>query len=116
MVFKKFRARTKSRGFFRRNRRVSSKSSGMSVEKLALTSAGYGIARPYVANLIPDVVMLGGYSDNIILGVAGYLACKKGSGIIKTAGYSVLATEAFLVTSKYMSSSTGTQSSGFVYG
>jgi len=114
MVFKKMRNRAR-RVFASRKSRSTSKPS-VSVEKLALLSAGYGIARPYAANVIPDMPQLQGYSDNVVLGVVGYLAAKKGSGMIKAAGMSVLATEAFLVTSKYVSSSTGQSQSGFVYG
>ncbi len=94
-----------ARRYFGRSkgRRSNSKGSGMSVEKLAIGSALYGAARPYAINILPDLPQLGGYSDNILLGVGGYLAAKKGSGMIKTAGMVVLANEAFIAGNKLTS-------------
>lgn len=66
----------------------------------ALFAGGYGLVRPYAANMIPDVPQLGGYSDNLILGGAGFLAAWKGKGIVKKAGKTILAIEAFVAASK----------------
>ena len=107
MVFKRKARRYAKRMFTKRAR--SRTSSGISVEKLAIGSAIYGGLRPYAANIIPDVAALnfgGVTSDNLILGVAGYLAAKKGSGMIKTAGQVVLLNEAFIVGAKLSSGMT----------
>lgn len=111
---KKFRARARS--FFKAKRRSSKGNSGDSIEKLAVGSAVYGVARPYVANLIPDIPQLQGYSDNVLLGIAGYLGAKKGSGMFKTAGKVVLMNEVFITSSKLMSGTQQQNSSGYIYG
>ena len=98
-------------------RRSSRSSASLSIEKLAIGSAAYGAVRPYAANMIPDIEMLGTYSDNVILGVAGYIAAKKGNGMIKTAGQVILANEAFLVGNKLASGLAPSGSNtGYVYG
>lgn len=94
------RARSFARRAVGKARRFVRKESSINPEKLALTSGIYGAARPYVANMVPDIDALGGYSDNLILGGLAYLAAKKGSGMIKTAGVSVLSCEAFIAGNK----------------
>jgi len=75
--------------------------------EVAIGSAGYGFARPYVANMIPDIPQLGPYSDNVVLGGVGALAAWKGKGIVKKVGMIVLANEAFVAGSR-MSTATST--------
>lgn len=94
------RARSFARRVAGKARRFVKREASISPEKLALTSGIYGAARPYIANMVPDVDALGGYSDNLILGSIAYLAAKKGSGMIKTAGVSVLSCEAFIAGNK----------------
>lgn len=93
----------KKKGFFRRARarassafrRHSRKSSG-SLMGMLLPAAGYGAARPYLAKLIDPLAskIPGTYGDELILGVAGYLAAKKGSGIVGQLGKAALTVEA----------------------
>lgn len=95
-----------------------SKNENMSPVETAAYSAVYGgLLRQPVANMIPDVDMLGGYSDNAILGGIGYLAAWKGKGIIKKMGKTILMNEAFLVGAKLSSGLSTTavkQSNNFV--
>lgn len=113
----KFRKSRRAVSRYFAKKRYSKSNTSLSVEKLAIGSAAYGAVRPYAANLIPDIDMIGVYSDNLILGVAGYLAAKKGSGMIKTAGQVVLANEAFLVGNKLASGLAPSGSNtGYVYG
>lgn len=99
--------------------RRHSKSSSESPLEMGLYSAGYGVVRQKAADFIPDVPMLQGYSDNIILGGIGYLAAKKGSGMIKKAGKAVLMNESFIAGAKagqgFMGSSSNSQSGVTLY-
>lgn len=100
------------RYFGKRKARRSGKSfGGVSPVNVAIGSAVYGAARPYVANMIPDIPQLGGFSDNVVLGVAGYFLAKKGNGMMKTAGISILCNEAFIAGSKAMGGMTSGASS-----
>lgn len=96
----------KRRGFFRKAARRSTRfarrayrAAGKSQPSLltsALYGAGYGAARPYLAQLatmVPDGGMLGSMKDEVVLGTAGFLAAKYGSGIIKNAGRTALIVE-----------------------
>ena len=96
--FKKFRSR--ARKVYGSAKRFVSRKESINPEMIALTSGVYGAARPFVANMVPDIDALGGYSDNLILGGIAYLACKKGKGLVKTAGLSVLSCEAFIAGNK----------------
>jgi len=86
------------RGFAAAKRYV--KSDKMDPITMGVGSAAYGFARPYAANMIPDVPQLGQYSDNVVLGSLGALAAWKGKGIVKKAGMIVLANEAFIAGSR----------------
>lgn len=79
-----------------------------------LMGGGYGVARPYIANMVPDVPQLGNYSDNVLIGGAAGLAAWKGKGIVKKLGMSILNNEAFVAASKASSGMTGTKSSMYV--
>jgi len=115
MVFKKARKYGR-RMFSRRTGRRSSSSSGLTMFEAGIGGAAYGIARPTVSGMIPDVPQLGGYSDNVILGGLGALAAWKGSGIVKKAGMVILTNEAFVASSKAAAGfSTGAQSNGGIY-
>lgn len=103
-----------ARRAFGKARRYS-KSNRESPIELGIYSAVYGAARTPISNMIPDVPQLGGYSDNLILGGIGFLAAKKGNGMIKKAGKVVLMNEAFLVGAKASSGLTGSSTSGNVY-
>lgn len=97
----KFRkARRVARRMFGKRSRSHKSASSMSPLFVAGTSAAYGIARPYVANIIPDISALGNYSDNVVIGGAAALAAWKGKGMIKKAGMIVLANESFIAASK----------------
>lgn len=92
----------------RRSKRSRGSSSSVSPVNLAIGSAIYGGTRNYIAGMVPDIAALQGYSDNVILGVGGYLLATKGKGkLMKTAGMSILASEAFIAGSKAMSGITG---------
>lgn len=93
-------ARKKKGGF-------KGKSSGLSPMELGIGSAIYGYARQPIANIVPDIPNVP-YSDNVVLGAAGFLAAWKGKGMIKKAGMVVLANEAFIAASRM---SAGQQSS-----
>jgi len=98
-------------------KRKSSRKSSSSQSPLNMGIAGgiYGAARPFAANMVPEIGFLGGYSDNVVLGGAGYLAAKKGSGMIKTAGLAVLTCEAFLAGNKAAQGMMGSNNNSFVY-
>jgi len=107
-------AATKSRG---RSRGKSS--SGLTPMNVILASALYGVARPYLANIIPDFVSIGPVtSDNIVIGAASYYGMTKTSGFMKALSTVSLASETAIVASKAMGQVTGptvTGSTGFVY-
>jgi len=102
-----FRGTKKSRKTSTRGKTMARRKSGFKGKKsgsvspmeMALGSGMYGFARPMVANFIPDVSSIPN-SDNVLLGVAGYFAATKGSGLVKKAGYVVLANEAFIAASR----------------
>lgn len=99
--FKKMKRRA-SRYFGGFRKKSGSKSAGMSVEKLALAAGVYGAARAPVVGLISPLTSklpLGGYEDEVVLGLASYFAAKKGSGFIKQLGYAGLCVEAATATS-----------------
>jgi len=110
---KRIEAKTMARRkyFGRKHKRSGRSFGGVSPVNIAIGSAVYGAARPYVANMIPDIPQLGGFSDNVILGVGGYLLAKKGNGMMKTAGISILANEAFIAGSKAIGGMTSSSSS-----
>lgn len=100
--------KTKTRGntMAKRKGRFRGKKGGsLSPMEMAIGSGIYGFGRPMVANMIPDVSSIPN-SDNVILGVAGYLAASKGSGMIKKAGMVVLANEAFIAASRMSAGTT----------
>jgi hypothetical protein len=98
MVFKKMRRA--ARRTYGRARRYSHSNKGLNPMEMAIGSAAYGVIRPTIANAIPDIQQLGGYSDNVILGGAAALAAWKGKGLIKKAGMIFLGNEAFIASSK----------------
>jgi len=110
----KFRKARKAYRSMRKASRRSSKGGSFGVMDAAIGGGVYGFARPYAANLIPDIPQLGGYSDNVILGGVAALAAWKGRGLLKKAGLSVLNNEAFVASSKAASGVTGGSTEGAV--
>ena len=106
--FKK--ARRYARRAYGKVKSYSRNSKGLSAIEATIGGAGYGAVRNYAVNLVPDIAYLGGYSDKIVLGGLGALAAWKGKGMIKKAGLVVLASEAFVASSRAtqgMSAQTG---------
>jgi hypothetical protein len=92
----KRRASRRFFGGFRKKGRSKS-GGGMSPESMLLPAALYGAARVPVANLMAPLtskIPLGGYSDEAVLGIASYIAAKKGSGMVKKLGMAGLIVEA----------------------
>jgi hypothetical protein len=74
-----------------------SRSSSSNPMKLVIPAALYGAARGYISNAITPLtskIPLGQYTDEVVLGLAGYVAAKKGRGIVKQIGTSMLLIEA----------------------
>lgn len=91
--FKK--ARSMARRVGRKAYRSASKAQP-SLMTAALYGAGYGAARPFIANLVSPVsnmIPVGQYKDEIALGLIGFAAAKWGSGIIRNAGRTALIVE-----------------------
>lgn len=78
MVFKRKAVRRARPRTFARSRSRSS-SSSMSVEKMILPAAGYGAVRNFAADKIKSVIgtPFGAYTDEAVLGIAGYFIAKK---------------------------------------
>ena len=114
MAFKKMR---KARRMFGKVKRYSRSNSESSPIEGALFSAGYGVIRKPVADMVPDVQALGAYSDNVILGGIGYLGARYGSGMIRKAGKTILNNEAFIAGAKASQGMLGNSgaSNGSVY-
>jgi hypothetical protein len=114
MVFKKLRK--SARRVYSRARKSYSRHSkgGLTATETAIGSGIYGAARPFIAEKVPDIGMLGGYSDNLVLGGLGFLASWKGTGMIKKAGMIVLANESFIAGAK-LSSGISAGGSGGVF-
>ena len=114
----RFRRKARRMGFraVRRSRRSGS-SSGTSLMGSILPAALYGAARPYVANLVQPVTgalgAAGVYADNLVLGGLGYLAAKKGSGMIRSAGHAMLIIEAANAAAHASSGMAGNTGGGF---
>jgi len=65
-----------------------------------MAGAIYGIARPMIANILPNFFNIGPVdSDNVVIGGAGYMLAKK-SGLMKAVGIVALAGETANVTQK----------------
>jgi len=114
----------KRRGFFRKAARRSTKfarrayrAAGKGQPSLltsALFGAGYGAIRPFAAqltNYVPDGGMLGSMKDEVVLGTAGYLAAKYGSGIVRNLGRTALIVESASAGAQISSGLTGTSTS-----
>jgi len=73
-----------------------SSSQGLSPEKLAAYGFAYGVVREPLSRAVSGVAgnLIGGVGDEVALGVLGYLAAKKGSGIVRDAGKAMLTVEA----------------------
>jgi hypothetical protein len=115
----RFRKRAKRRNYggFTRKSRGRSTSSGISATDILLAGAIYGVARPRISALLPDLFNIGPVtSDNAIIGAAGYMASKQSNKLIKAVGLMAMGGEAGIITSN-ATQSIGTQSSGsYIYG
>jgi len=101
----------RARSFFGKSRAHRSKSSGMSVTNVLLAGVIYGAARPYLAQMLPDLFSFGPVdSDNAIIGAAGMFGMKK-SGLWKALGTVALASEVGIVTSRIVTGTASASSS-----
>lgn len=100
MVFrKKAKARRSSSRYSHKTSRHGS--SGVSFTDLLIGGAIYGVARPYVANMLPDLFNFGPVdSDNAIIGAAGYYGMKHTKGVMKATSMMAVAGEAAIVASR----------------
>lgn len=115
-MFKKKARRSRSRGAFKARSR-SKGSSGLSVMNVLLAGAVYGVARPYVSNMVPDYNIGPVSTDNAVIGGLGYMASRK-SGFLKALGLIAMGGEAGIVTAKAvggMTGGAGQQSDVYVY-
>lgn len=99
MRFKKRSRSRRSAGIFGRSRRHSrsSRGSGLSPERVLIPAFVYGAGRSALSTaLVPltSKIPLGQYADEAALGIIGYLAATKGSGMIKDVGMAMLTVEA----------------------
>jgi len=102
-------------GFARRAYRGASKTQP-SLMTAALYGAGYGAARPLLANLVSPVssmIPMGQYRDELALGLLGFAAAKWGSGMIRNAGRTALIVESASAASQLTSGMTTQSASGF---
>jgi hypothetical protein len=116
-MFKRKARRSSRKMSYRAKARRSSSGSGLSLMNVALASAAYTLARPYVANLVPDFNVGPVSSDNLIIGAAGYYGMRK-SGFIKALGTVALAGEIGVVAAKgvgQLSGGQGQQTDVYVY-
>jgi len=95
----RFRRRASRRrgGFFKRMLRGRRSGKGLSPEKIIIPAAIYGAGRQYLVNLaapLTSKIPFGNYADEVLFGLAGYMAAKKGRGMIKQLGMAVLTVEA----------------------
>ena len=92
----KFRRHAR-RTFTRKVRRShSGKSSGLNPLMVIIPAAAYGALREQVSQLIAPLtskIPLGQYADEVVFAGLGYLAAKKGKGMVKGLGYGMLSVE-----------------------
>lgn len=118
----KFRTRT----VYKQAKRRSKSHSSMTSDLMLIGSAMvYGGVREKLSNALEPVtkaVPLGNVADEVVLGVAGYFAYKKGSGIVKELGKAALIIEsarlgeAIINGQVNMGQSTSSVKSEYVYG
>lgn len=76
-----------------------------------LPAAAYGIIRAPAVNMTAMVPRFAGnYTDEVILGVAGYLLAKRGKGFIRNLGMSALIVESAALGSQVSGGFTGMSS------
>ena len=94
----RFKKRSRRFGGFRSfGRKAYRHVSGYNPTAILIPAAIYGAARaPIKAALQPvtNMLPLGGYGDELVMGILGFLAAKKGKGMVKNAGLAVLSVEA----------------------
>jgi len=113
----RFRRKARSRSSFKRygKARRSRGKSGISPMGMILPAALYGAGRGALSNLIAPLtskIPLGNYTDEAVFGVAGYLMAKKGRGIIKQLGTSMLVVEAASIGNQVAGGALGGSTSG----
>lgn len=101
----RFRRKASRRSFgFKKARRSGRSSSGLTPMNVLLAGAVYGLARPYVANVLPNMFSVGPVdSDNVIIGAAGYYGMRKGNGLVKALGAVALGSEAGIIANRLTS-------------
>ena len=111
----KFRKKTRRvfRGFKRSAKRYGHSSNPL---KVVIPAMAYGAGRGYLSNMLTPLtskIPLGNYADEAVFGILGYLAAKKGKGIIKDVGTAVLTVESASLGSQLMGSvNNGSSSTG----
>lgn len=111
----RFRRKASRRSFggFRARASRSRSSSGLTPMNVALAGAIYGVARPIIANTLPNMFSFGPVdSDNAIIGGLGFYGMKKTSGLMKALSVVALASEVGIVTSRLTSGTTSTTNVG----
>ena len=110
----RFRRKARSSRRFGKARRSRGKS-GLSPMGMILPAALYGAGRGALSNLIAPLtskIPLGNYTDEAVFGVAGFLMAKKGRGLIKQLGTSMLVVEAASIGNQVAGGALGGSSSG----
>ena len=99
MVFKRKARRSRARGFSKKT--YSRSKGGLSPMNVVLAGAIYGLARPIVSKMLPNMFEFGPVdSDNVAIGLAGWYGMKKGNGLIKALGAVALGSEAGIITAR----------------
>jgi hypothetical protein len=112
---KRYAVTRKRRVYFKAKRRSRRRSSSVSAQKLVLPAVLYGAGRQYLVNLatpLTSMVPLGQYADEAVLGIAGYYLAKKGRGMMKEVGRSMLIVEAASLGSGLIGGKLGNSVSG----
>lgn len=88
------RRKARTFGSFARKTYRSMSKKSLPPEKMLLPAIAYGAVRQDLSALAARVPFVGGFGDEAVLGVAGYIMAKKGSGMIRDIGLAALAVEA----------------------
>jgi hypothetical protein len=115
MVFRR-KARARARSFGKvRARSRSSSSGGIKFTDLLIGGAIYGLARPMVANMLPNLFSFGPVdSDNAIIAGAGFMGMKNSNKIIKATSMIAIAGETAIVTGRLTSGTSGVTNSNLL--
>ena len=119
MVFRRKKARRSNK---RASIRARSRGSGNSSNPLMiiLPAMVYGAGRQYLSNMaqpLTSKIPLGNYADEALFGLAGYFMAKKGKGIVKNIGTSMLIVESASLGNQLLGQigTSSNVSTGYVY-